>query len=234
MRAQAEALHRDGMPFQLAMAVARDALSFEDAIARMARAERTETLMARHQLARSVAAQIAHGHLSLDVVLARRRFVELRETDRDRSSLVVGAQLGLAQVGGARPTGEVLAVGPYDLTMRWDSGGEAVVRKMDVKYVHDAAELRRVRKATRTDKARAADPPEVPTKPQHRYPLKDQRLFDALAAEEEMGVRFVDGELLRGHVTWFSRFEFGMTLKNGAPIGVLRHALCGFSAASDL
>ncbi len=216
------------------MAVAREALSFEDAIARMARAERTETLMARHELARSVAAQIAHGHLSLEAVLARRRFAQMRTTDRARTSMVVGAHLGLAQVGGARPTGVALAVGPYDITMRWEGGGEGIVRKMDIKYVHDAGELRRVRKATRTDKARAADPPEVPTKPQHRYPLKDQRLFDAFAAEEEVGVWFVDGELLRGRVTWFSRFEFGMTLKNDAPIGVLRHAVRGFSAASEL
>jgi sRNA-binding regulator protein Hfq len=168
---------------------------------------------------------VALGQIPLEDVLRRLRFEQHRAEHRDRTGFVAGQLVGLSTFGGSRPTGRLTEVSLYEFVLAPESGPPVSYRKIAVKYVHALDDLRRVRKATRVSRERAAPQPEPATNPKDRYPLSDRRLFDFLDRESDLEVLFLDGEVLHGRVSWVSRFEFGLALKGGAEAAVCRHAL---------
>jgi sRNA-binding regulator protein Hfq len=47
----------------------------------------------------------------------------------------------------------------------------------------------------------------------------------------EVVVTLLEGEVLRGIVAWFSRYEFALTVKGGVQVTVFRHALVNVTEA---
>lgn len=229
VRARAEELADNGMPFQLAMAVALGRVSLNEALERLARQERVQKVIDEYDLSRALATQVVIGHASLDAVLARRRLKEHRAENRDRSCLDQahdsGEPLGLALHGKERITGQIQAVDAYTVTVL-ESGATAPqeVHKLQLKYAWNPDDAKKLRRALRTDKALAADPKEPIPRPQDRYTCSDKRLFLYLDAEQPVLVTLLEGEQLRGTITWFSRYEFGLQLKD-IQVVIFRHCL---------
>ncbi len=230
VRARAEELHDNGMPFQMAMAVALGRLSLNDALERLQRQERVEKLMEEHELSRALATQIVIGHASLDVVLSRRRMQAHREENRLRSCLDdakdTGRPLALALHGKDKAMGIVLEVAPYSVTIQEDGAEEPrEIHKLQLKYAWDPEEWKKVRKGVRTDKDLSKAPVEPIERPQDRYTCSDKRLFRYMDDEAQVQATLLEGEVLKGTVTWFGRYEFGMMLKSDVEVTIFRHAL---------
>jgi hypothetical protein len=213
------------MPYQMAMAVAHGKLDLSEALERMATRDRVDRLMEAHDLSRALATQIAIGHADLDKVLARRRMAEHRASYRDRTCLVPGAGPMVLQLhGGEAVKGTVGEVAPY--TFAFHVGDEVrELHKLEVKYSYAAGDWKAVKKGVKGDKKAAAEGRKPEVRPQDRYSCSDKRLFSYLDRQEEVVATLLDGDVARGRVSWFGRYEFGLVIKGGAEITVFRHAL---------
>ncbi|MCA9573199.1 MAG: hypothetical protein KC656_35430 [Myxococcales bacterium] len=221
---RAQALHRDGMPFQMAMAVAHGRLDLSSALETMAKKDRAERLEREHGLGRALATQVAMGQLDLEIVLRRRRLRDHREQNRDRSWLEVGKAVRLGLNGGDTVDGTPLEVGAYAVKLSTREG-ERELHKLAIHYAHDPADWKSIKKAMRRDKAVADQKLQPVTLPQDRYGCSDKRLFNYVDTGVDVTVCMLSGELVKGRVLWFSRYEFTLQVRGGAEIGVFRHAL---------
>jgi sRNA-binding regulator protein Hfq len=212
------------MPFQMAMAVAHGRLDLSDALETMARKQRAERLEKEHGLTRALATQVAMGQLDLEVVLRRRRLAEHRRVNRDRTWLEVGRPIVLGVHGRGQVRGTPRAVHAYGVDLEHD-GEVDEIHKLLIQYAYDPADWKKVKKAIRTDKSVAAQQLEPVRLPQHRYGCSDKRLFNYVDTGVDVTVCLLEGQLLKGNVTWFSRYEFALRVRTGVEVGVFRHAL---------
>jgi sRNA-binding regulator protein Hfq len=228
VKARAEQMIQQGMPYQMAMAVAHGRLDLSEALERMARRDRVQQLMDRHQLSRALATQVALGHANLDVVLARRRLEEHRKSHRDDTCLVPGAELVVVLHDGRTLRGAVRAVDAYQFVFEDLSAAAAgqhhTLHKLLVMFAYRPGDWKGVKKAVKSGD-KTADAPAV--RPQDRYSLSDRRLFGFQDAAREIGVTLLDGTVVKGVVTWFGRYEFSVRLKTDVEVTVFRHALRG-------
>jgi sRNA-binding regulator protein Hfq len=227
-RVRAEELQAQGMPPQMALAVAHGRLQLSEALERMSRMDKVEGLIKRHDLSRALATQVALGHADLDKVLQRKRFDAQREANRTKSALDVAQQSGARSTvelhGKRRLTGTITAVAPYEITFESEAGSE-VIHKLQIQALWNADQWKDVRKALKTDKRRSAEPKEPIVRPQDRYSCSDKRLFRCLDAKTAVVATLLEGLQVPGTIAWFSRFEIGIALKEGPEVVVLRHAL---------
>jgi len=100
-----------------------------------------------------------------------------------------------------------------------------VVEKIRLKYAYRASDWKTVKKAIRKDSALWKAPLEPIARPQDRFSCSDARLFRFMEAEQEVEVLLLEGTLLRGVVSWFSRFEFSLRTSKGGTLWVFRHAI---------
>ena len=222
---RADELHERGLPFQLAMAVAQGRLELNEALERMARKDQVNKLMAKHDLSRALATQVSLGHADLEQVLSRRRLTEHRELHRDWSCLQPGHKTVLT-LRDRRLKGEVVSNGSYNFVFREDGAeAEEEIHKLEAVYAYEPNHWKKVRKGIKKDKAVAAQSLRPAERPQDRYGCSDKRLFRYLDADADVVVTTLTGELLRGKVGWFSRYEFCLQLKTGVPVVIFRHAL---------
>lgn len=228
---RAQELVDSGMPYQMAMAVVHGKMELNEALERLSRRDRINQLMERHGLSRALATQVAVGHADLKLLLHRRRLLEHREQHRDRTCLQAGATLALARFGGDAVKLTVGEVDAYTVNGTDDKGAATSIHKLELKFAYAPDDWKKVRKALRKDKA-LADQGLLPAKqPQDRYTCSDKRIFGFLDGAREVSVTLVDGDAFRGTITWFSRYEFGLSLRGDAEITVFRHALHELAAA---
>lgn len=229
VRARAEELVATGMPFQMAMAVASGRLQLNDALERMVRQDQVLRMMERHDLSRALATQIAMGHADLDVVLARRRMDEHRTQNRGRSKLVEASVTKVPVVLGLhekrRMTGVIDSVDSYTFRVIPEKGEEQEVHKLQLKYICGIDDYKHLRKVLRSDKILSKNPLPPIKRPQDRYSCGDKRLFQYFDQGTEVEVTLLEGEIVRGVVLWFSRFEFCLRVRSRANVVILRHAV---------
>lgn len=232
VRERAEQLTQQGMPYQMAMAVAHGRMDLNDALERMARRDRVKILMDRHGLSRALATQVVIGHADLDQVLSRRRLAEHREAFRDRTCLEPDAEITLALMDGTAAKGRIVSVDPY--TFQFEEKDDArELHKLEVKYAYAPGDWKKVKKGVRLEGKKPDGPIRPAERPQDRYSCSDRRLFGYLDSEQEVIATLLGSDLLRGRVTWFSRYEFGLTLRSQVPVTVFRHALKNLVVASS-
>ena len=234
-RERAEELHAKGIPFQLAMAVAHGRLDLSTALERLATREKVDRLMEQHDLSRALATQIAIGHASLDQVMARRRMEDHRRLHRNRSILLGSVETGepvvVALHGGQRAPGVVQSVRRYDFDFLPQGFDEPIeIRKLQVKFAYRPADWKALDRALGNDRAREKRPLSPAERPQDRFSLADKRLFQCMDKGQTVAVTLLEGEVIRGKVAWFGRWEFGLRLRGDAEVVIFRHAIAGFSS----
>ena len=220
------------MPYQMAMAVAHGRMDLNDALERMARRDRVKVLMDRHELSRALATQIVIGHADLEQVLSRRRLAAHRQDHRERTCLEPGTEITLALMDGTMPRGSIETVAPYTIT--FESGDETVeLHKLKIKYSYAPGDWKKVKKGVRYEAKKPETEVEPSERPQDRYSCSDRRLFGYLDSKQEIAATLLGGDVMRGHITWFSRYEFGLVLRSGVELTVFRHALKNLVVAAS-
>ncbi|MCB9682941.1 MAG: hypothetical protein H6733_15860 [Alphaproteobacteria bacterium] len=229
-RKRIEELTASGMPFHLAQAVAQARMPLNEALERMAQRDEVERLMKAHELSRALATQVVLGHADLEAFLAKRRFEAHRAANLDKSVLEDARASGKPMVfclfGQRKIEATVTACTPYNVELT-PVGGEPAeeLHKLAFKYAYAPDDWKKVKKAVRKHKDLSAAPREPATRPQDRYTCSDKRLFHFLDSKATVDATLLEGEILHGEIAWFSRFEFGMSLKGGGATTVFRHAL---------
>jgi sRNA-binding regulator protein Hfq len=230
IRERAKEMEARGLPPAMALAVAHGRMSLPQAMERLARSAEIEQLMRKHDLTRAVAAQIAKGDADLTAFLQRRRLAQHLEQHFSKSCLEeaqrTGQPLTTCLHGQRRIEAVVTAVGPYEVTLQPVDGSDAlVIHKLQFKYCYLPGEWKRVRKALRRDKALGEGPREPIARPQDRYTLSDKRLFGYVERKLVLDITLLEGEILRGTVLWFGRYELGLALKGEGQVTIFRHAI---------
>lgn len=216
-----------GIPMPLAWQVAQGRATLNEVLQRMAREDRIGQLERRHELDRGTAAQVADGTQTLEDALRRKRLAEHQAEHRDRSVLVeahaAGGAVTLHLHGLLRHTGTLTAVDRYEVDLQTAQGVERI-HKLQIKLVHDAG----IAPALGPAALHAATEP-LP-RPQDRFHCSDRRLFVWLDGRTPVVLRTLEGEELRGRLSWIARWEVGVDTDAGEVV-VMRHALAAVEEA---
>jgi sRNA-binding regulator protein Hfq len=146
--------------------------------------------------------------------------------------LVPDTRLVLQLNDGRALKGRVLSVEPYQVVFGDEGDEPQTLHKLEILYAYAPDDWKTVKRAIRNDK-RAERPAEAPAlRPQDRYSCSDKRLFGYLDHGDEIQVVLVNGEVVRGKLAWFGRYEFGMRLRGEVDLVVFRHALREVALAS--
>jgi sRNA-binding regulator protein Hfq len=226
---EVERLEEQGMPRNLAVAVARGKLDLNQALERMVRSDRVDQLVRRHQLNRGLAMQVVLGQVDLDKLLWKRRFEEYKQEHFSRSFLVEASGSGdsvvLGLYGGRQQKGSVAEVSQFDLTFVDQKGVEATVRKIDIKFAYLAKDWKEIGRFLKVKRSEAAVEGEPILKPQNRFRCSDQRLFRIFDEQRRVEIRLLEGERLSATLAWISRYECGLRIGTISILTVFRHAL---------
>jgi sRNA-binding regulator protein Hfq len=157
-----------------------------------------------------------------------------RVQNRDRTCLVEDGKLALVLHDGRTLKGTVKKLELYQFEFEEDGRPPETIHKLMVMYAYAPGEWKGVKKGIKHDKDKKPAGPEVAPapRPQDRYSCSDKRLFQYLDRRTEIAVTLLDGDVLRGTITWFGRYEFGLKLRTDAEITVFRHALKDASPAT--
>lgn len=122
-------------------------------------------------------------------------------------------------------TGKMLENQQYDIRIRWDEK-ETWVRKIEVKlaYPHHMAEhiLPLIKKKDKkVAKKKLAPVIEV----KNRHFIKNKTLYPLMMEKAVVYFTLLEGEIIRGIITGFSRFDITMGLKGGVPLTFFRHSI---------
>ena len=220
-----------GMPNQLAYAVAQGKISLNDALQSMANTDRVERIAAKHDLSRAVATQVVLGQLDLASILRKRRFSDYKTREFDRSilseALASGQTLVLGLHGSEQRKVSVTDVLDFEVVVTDQKGAENTIKKLSIKYGYVASDWKTAGKSLKKSRAKAEGQAVPIVKPQDRFRCSDKRLFSLMDEQQPVRVQLLEGEEIRGVVSWVSRYEFGLRVKGDAEIIVFRHALSG-------
>ena len=116
----------------------------------------------------------------------------------------------------------------YDLKVDIKGQGEEVLPKIQIKllYPPDVAEsVRPLIKIDEKIRALGLSPILLPT---GRYFIKNKSIFPLMKEKHVVFFTLLEGEIIRGIITGFNRYEITVNLKGGMPITILRHSVYDF------
>ena len=127
--------------------------------------------------------------------------------------------------GGRIIRGKILENPTYDLKMDIEDNGEQVLPKVEVKLVYPVNLSESVRPLIKIDEAVRALGLGPIFSPRKRTFVKNKSLYPLMKEKEVVFLTLLEGEIIRGVVTGFSRYEITMSLKNRNPVTILRHSI---------
>ncbi len=114
---------------------------------------------------------------------------------------------------------------PYDLNAHVEGEGPVLIQKTDIKLIYTAGVGEQVRPLIKTEKE-VMDLTLLPIRsPSRRHHVKNKSLFPLMKDREVLFFTLLEGEMVKGIIADFSRYEITVNLKGGAPVTILRHAI---------
>ena len=113
----------------------------------------------------------------------------------------------------------------YDLRLRTEETGEEAFPKTDVKLLYPADQSDSVRPLLKTDKKVRDLGLEPIISPRMRHHIKNKSLFPLIKERRVIFFTLMEGEIVKGLVTGFTRYEITVSLKDGTPVYILRHSV---------
>jgi len=113
----------------------------------------------------------------------------------------------------------------YDLRLHIDGENEEDHPKTDIKMLYPGDRLDAVRPLLKTDrKVRELGlAPIIPTRMRHH--IKNKSLFPLMKERRVLFFTLLEGEVIKGLITGFTRYEITVSLKGEIPVDILRHAV---------
>ena len=113
----------------------------------------------------------------------------------------------------------------YDLKISVDGSVDEILSKTDVKLLYPKDLSETVKKLLKTNKKVRDLRLEPIISPAKRYHIKNKSLFPLMKEKEVLFFTLLEGEIIRGIVADFSRYEITVNLKGGLPVTILRHSI---------
>lgn len=113
----------------------------------------------------------------------------------------------------------------YDILSSQPGGGEMHLSKLQIKMLYPLDVASRVRGLIRIDGGvRAMNLTPIISAGERRF-VKNKSLFPLMSAREVVFFTLLEGEVVRGVISEFSRYDITVYLKGGVPAAILRHAI---------
>jgi hypothetical protein len=113
----------------------------------------------------------------------------------------------------------------YDVKLRTADGVENLVPKVTIKCCFPSNQADAVGRLIKIDKKVRAMKLEPIYAPHLRYFVKNKTLFPLMLEKTVVFTTLLEGEVIRGLVTDFSRYDLTISLKGGLPVTILRHSI---------
>jgi len=116
----------------------------------------------------------------------------------------------------------------YDLRLSAEETGEEAFPKTDVKLLYPADQSDSVRPLLKTDNKVRDLGLEPIISPRMRHHIKNKSnksLFPLIKERSVLFFTLIEGEIVKGLVTGFTRYEITVSLKGGTPVYILRHSV---------
>ena len=113
----------------------------------------------------------------------------------------------------------------YDLRLSAKEKAEELLPKTDVKLVYPADLSDSVRPLLKIDKKVRDLGLEPIISPRMRHHIKNKSLFPLIKEKRVLFFTLMEGEIVKGLVTGFTRYEITVSLKGGIPVYILRHSV---------
>ncbi len=113
----------------------------------------------------------------------------------------------------------------YDLRLSTKETGEELLPKTDVKLLYPSDLSDSVRPLLKTDNKVRDLGLEPIISPRIRHHIKNKSLFPLIKERSVLFFTLLEGEIIKGLVTGFTRYEITVSLKGGTPVHILRHSI---------
>jgi hypothetical protein len=113
----------------------------------------------------------------------------------------------------------------YDLRLSAKETGKEAFPKTDVKLIYPADRSDAVRPLLKIDKKVRDLGLEPIISPRMRHHIKNKSLFPLIKERRVLFFTLMEGEIVKGLVTGFTRYEITVSLKDGTPVYILRHSV---------
>lgn len=102
---------------------------------------------------------------------------------------------------------------------------ETIIPKIEIKFLYPSELSASVKPLLKEDKKVKELGLEPILKPNGRFFIKNKTLFPLMKENEVVFFTLLEGDLIRGVVAGFSRYEITVNLKGRVPITILRHGI---------
>jgi len=113
----------------------------------------------------------------------------------------------------------------YDLKLDIEGQGVEEIPKIQVKFLHPIEHSEAVQKLVKPDaKIQKLGLEPIPS-PSDRDFVKNKSLFPLMQEREVIAFTLLEGEIIRGLIAAFTRYEITVNMKGGVPVTLLRHSI---------
>ena len=127
--------------------------------------------------------------------------------------------------GDERKRGRIRSNETYEIELLTQDGETEKIHKVNVKMLCAASKEEEVLGRLKTNEALKETPEGPHFGPRYRHHIKNKSLFPLMNRKEVLFFSTLEGEVLRGVVSGFSRFEIELSMKGGVSVVLLRHAI---------
>jgi sRNA-binding regulator protein Hfq len=113
----------------------------------------------------------------------------------------------------------------YDIVVIAKDGARYELPKTRVKMLYPAEFAQAVQAQLTVDADAQARQLQPIVTVKQRYFVKNKTIYTLMRSQEELLITLLEGEVLKGLIHSFSRYEMSLVLKDGTLVAVLRHAI---------
>ncbi|MDY7037940.1 MAG: hypothetical protein SV375_17480 [Thermodesulfobacteriota bacterium] len=122
-------------------------------------------------------------------------------------------------------TSRILRNETYDVHLENSGRESGILPKTEIKLLYPADLGEAVRPLMKIDEQVKGLKLEPIRSPKKRYHIKNKSLFPLMHDKRVVFFTLLEGEIIRGVLTGFSRYEITANLKGGIPITIMRHSI---------
>ena len=112
----------------------------------------------------------------------------------------------------------------FNLKIDSEEAKDEILAKVNIKFLYPKEKAEVVAPLLKTDKKVRSQGLEPILSPGKRHHVKNKTLFPLMKENQVMFFTLLEGEIIRGIISGFSRYEITVNLKGGSPITILRHS----------
>ena len=113
----------------------------------------------------------------------------------------------------------------WDITVDLVGQGREEIQKIQVKYLCPAEAGESIKPLLKMDQTVEALKLEPIFNPRKRYFVKNKSLYPLMKEKQVVLFTLLEGDVLRGIIADFSRYDVTLGMKGGLPVTILRHSI---------